>query len=185
MKCYPHSQEYSRGFHCSLRKELLRMERKLVLLVAESCLLIVVHGGGCLYFVAVNGRADSFLSLYLRLEETDGRIILLGQADDTHNVAHQSQKALALVSRSGKVTATSELKFRYICDTVPIRVHQNADNTHLESEQLPVGTAMSSSFPSTVAGDLMASTMDTCQDRERGSHAVDIIPWIPQLSAAR
>jgi hypothetical protein len=185
MKRHPHVQEFSRVFVGSLHKELLRTERKLVHLVAESCLLIAVHGDGCLYFVAVNGRIDSFLSLYLKVEETDGAIMLVGQADDTHTIAPRSQQVLCLVSRSGKATATSELKFRYICDTMPNRVQRNADSAGREGERMPGGNGMCSSFPITVAGDLLASNKHMSHIAERGSHTVDIFPWIPQLGAAR
>lgn len=164
-----------------LHKQLLRLENKLLYQVAEKCQLACVHGHGCVYFLAINGGSDSFLSLKLVIDQADGMKTSIGRSDDTHDVPPCSQKILAVVSRDGRDSSSTHLKFRYLSSRVPVR--RNAPRNKLSDPFVPQGAKLDQAIPITGAGDLLCSGVEARQVRIKGSDAIDTYSWIPQLGA--
>jgi hypothetical protein len=160
----------------TLHKEILRREHKLVYPVATGALLACVHGEGSLYFLAVNSASNAFLSLKLAVDIRDGMIAVLGRADDTHDIPPSSQKLVLVVSRNGKSSSSNQLKFTYISSTVPVQT--NATRTATSTRPSLGGTQCL-----TLAGDLLASSIDNSQVRNRGGDTVDTYLWIPQMGS--
>jgi hypothetical protein len=163
-----------------LHGELLRREDKLLYPIAPSGLLGCVHGEGCLFFFAVNGSQDHFLSLRLTIDVQDGILVVYGMNEDTHDLAPRSQRLLLVVSGNGKSSATTHLSFRYISSTVPVKARRAAPARAHDSRQARIGGTLDL----TLAGDLLAGSFDSCQVSDKGGDTVDTYMWIPQLGAS-
>jgi hypothetical protein len=182
MTCDSNIQAFASAFTSALHKELLMKTNKLVYHIAESCVLVVVHGDGCLYFFAVNGSTHSALSLKLTIEESDGVTLLVGRSDDTHFISPCRQRLLASVSRIGRTNATSDLTFRYVCATTPTHIASRENHPDLSDVR---AAGMSSIVPLTLAGDMLSNQSEGREAAEKGIHSVDIAGWIPQIGASR
>jgi hypothetical protein len=175
-------QAFASALTATLHKELLMKTNKVVHRIAESCVLVIVHGDGCLYFFAVNGSMQSELSLKLVIEESDGVKLLVGRSEDTHFIAPCSQRLLASVSRIGTTKTSSDLKFRYVSETTPTRIGSRENHQDWSGVR---SAGVSSSVPLTLAGDMLSHQFEGSEASEKGSHSVDIAGWIPQIGASR
>jgi hypothetical protein len=163
-----------------LHGELFRRQEKLLYPVAPSGLLGCVHGEGCLFFFAVNGSHDHFLSMRLTIEAQDGILIVFGMNEDTHDVAPRSQRLLLVVSGNGKqMSTTTHLNFRYISSVIPVKAGRDTARAG-NGRQARIGGTLDL----TLAGDLLAGSFDACQASNKGGDTVDTYMWIPQLGAA-
>lgn len=163
-----------------LHKELLNREPKLLYPVAHRCLLVCVHGDGCLYFLAVNGNNDHYLSLKLIIEEQDGIVMGYGKSDDTHDIAPRSQKILAVISRNGKQnTSVTNLHFRFMSSVITV----TRAIPHHGEVGYPI-KKLNEAIDLTLTGDLLTGSIDDNLIRMQGSEDIDIFMWIPQLGSS-
>lgn len=170
---------YSTAAVALLHKELLTREPKLLYPVAHSCLLACVHGEGCLYFLAVNGNEDHFLSIKLIIGEQDGLLFSYGKPDETYDIAPRRQKLLAVVSRNGKQTSTStDLHFRYMSSVVAVSKRNDSNEENIRDD-----SKLCQSINLTLVGDLMTSNMVNKIEMMKSDN-IDIFMWIPQLGSS-
>jgi hypothetical protein len=161
-----------------LHRELLNREPRLLYPVAHRCLLVSVHGEGCLFFVAVNGNPDHYLSLKLIIQQQDGTLMSYGKSDDTHDIAPRSQKLLAVVSRNGKQNSlATNVNFRYMSSVVGVK-------RVLESIHDDTMKRKNNRIDITLAGDLLTSSLDEHTIQMSGTECIDIFSWIPQLGSS-
>ncbi|GKY90943.1 hypothetical protein MPSEU_000067100 [Mayamaea pseudoterrestris] len=165
----------------ALHKDLLRRNHKLLYPVAGGALLCCIHGEGCLYFVAINGSVDSYLSIKLTYEVTSGIHVVFGMESETYDIAPHCQQVLIILSGNGKFSTATDIAFRYMCSQVLVRKDMSAATSqtpHRSSKTLGVGIAL------TMAGDLLVSNIDLARIKPKGGDTVDTYLWIPQLGAS-
>ena len=158
-----------------LHKELLSRGHNLLYPVAPNGLLGCIHGEGCLYFVAMNGATNSYLSIKLSVDVKDGILVVFGNANETHDIAPRSQKVLAILSGNGKLSTASEITFRYLSSV------QAAGSLPRTVNSFKFG----SDIPLTMSGDLLVSSVDAGRVENKGQDTVDTYLWIPQLGATK
>jgi hypothetical protein len=163
-----------------LHGELLRREDKLFYPVSSGGLLACIHGEGCLFFVAVNGSHDQYLSLRLMIEVQDGILIVFGSNEDTHDIAPRSQRLLLVLSRTAKFSPATHLNFRYLSSTVPVKSGRTAAPVGRDKHPVSFGGTLDI----TLAGDLIAGSFDPTRISNKGGDTVDTYRWIPQIGAS-
>lgn len=163
---------------CALHTKLLSCKDKVIHAVGTQSVLICVPGKRCLYFLAVNSSSNQFLSLFLTVELGDGRLLTFGKNDDTHDVAPTCQKILLVVSSTGKQTATTSLKFKYMSDTVLRSSAALSSSPSKAAIRVGFGSEMAVSE----LGERLTEGRSDCFSN-KGGGMVDIFSWIPQLGA--
>lgn len=160
-----------------VHQTMMSNETKLIYPVSHQGAIICVHGEGCLFFLALNGSDDEYLSIKLSFELKDGIILAFGENDGTHDVAPGRERLLAVLVRSGKVSTTTGLNFRYLSASIPAKRASTANSTATGLDRL------GSSVELTVLADMLARSIDPCRVCVRGGDTIDTYLWIPQLGA--
>jgi hypothetical protein len=164
----------------SAHKELLSRESKLVYPVAAHGILACVHGNGSLYFLAMNGACDHYLSLRITVELPDGLLAVFGCAEDSYDIPPNSQRLCLVVATNGKQkSAATDFNFRYMSSFVSVasRPLPGGDNGIRAQKQL------GSSIDLSLVGDLLTGSIDPSTIQMTGGGMVDTYLWIPQLGA--
>lgn len=162
-----------------LHKELLAQQIKNIYTVASHGILSCVHGRGSLYFVIINGATDYYLSMKITIEVPVGLLIVLGNADETYDVAPRSQKLCAIVSTNGKLSNATEFSFRYLSSCVCVNgYHASAPTKKGDPLKL------SSTVEISLSGDLLTGSIDPNRISMHGCDTIDTFLWIPQLGAS-
>lgn len=183
VKCNRCNSFYQDAAVTHLLKQFLRCGHRLLYPVAANALLACIHGDGCVYFLALNGASNSFLSLKLVVEIKDGMLAVLGNPDTTHDVPPRSQSLLLVVSRNGQFSASSEMKFTYMSSIVSVNVSSGkhrSDCHRLRNSSLSLSGCQSINL----AGDLLTSGICEHEVRVKGGDTLDTYMWIPQIGAA-
>jgi hypothetical protein len=162
-----------------IHRELLSRETKLIYPVSVASLLVCVHGEGSLYFVAINGATDTYLSVRLTVNLPDGLLVVFGQSEDSFDIPPSSQRLLTVVSSNGKRSSATEFTFCYLSSIVTVesgsvnRARQSA--TPRQEQRL--GSIMALSLN----GDLLTTDLDPSAIKSAGGGTIDTYLWIPQL----
>ena len=161
-----------------LHNNLLGDERKLVYRVSTRCALVCVHKRGCLYFIAINGAIDTFLSIRIKVRQEQGAIFSAGNNGDTHGIPARCQNIVLVVCTAGKSSSnTTELAFNYVSDAE--RRESNL-NGFAHSKQ---NFSLTRSVDITMTGDLASSLVPSEGVVDKAGDTVGIFSWIPQLGA--
>ena len=163
-----------------LHKAVLSRENSLTFAVAAKGVLTCIRGRGCLYFVALNGATDHFLSLKLSVDlPQSGLIVALGHAVDCYDIPPRSQKVCLVVAGNGKQQANvaTHFQFHYVSSTVSARPSGGMLRNQNVSGRLRDFIALSAE------GDLITETVAPNEIIMMGGATVDTSNWIPQLGA--
>jgi hypothetical protein len=167
-----------------LHKGLLSRDFKLVYPVAASGILACVHGEGSLYFLAVNGACDHYLSLRITVDLPDGLLIVFGRAEDSYDVPPRSQRLCLVLASNGKQSNATEFNFRYMSSFVAVKSRPATVNHHQSDDQrLVVRKQLGKSIDLSLAGDLLSGSIDPSAIQITGGGTIDTYLWIPQLGA--
>jgi hypothetical protein len=163
------------------QRELLRCEHKLLYWVAKACRLAAVQGSGCLYFLAVNGAFDFFLSLRLTIDlGSKGSSIVLGSCSDTYIIPPRAQRILAVVSRDGTLSSATHVSFRYLAgaEFTKEAMRGSAALDETSERTLPQNCQSIS-----MLGDFLtaSSGADNAPIELKGGDTIETYMWIPQL----
>ena len=161
-----------------LHNNLLGDEGRLVYRVSTRCALVCIHKRGCLYFIAINGSRDTFLSIRIKVRQEQGLIFSSGRNGDTHGIPATSQKIVLVVCTAGKSSSnTTELAFNYVSDAE--RRGCNLNRVAHSKQNF----SLTRSVDITISGDLASSLVPSEAVVDKGGDTVDIFSWIPQLGA--
>jgi hypothetical protein len=162
-----------------IHRELLSRETKLIYPVSVASLLVCVHGEGSLYFVAINGAMDTYLSVRLTVDLPDGLLVVFGQPEDSFDIPPTSQRLLAVVSSNGKRSSATEFTFRYLSSTVTVESTRTtrARQSATPRQEQRLGSIMALSLN----GDLLTNDVDPRAIKSSGGGTIDTYLWIPQL----
>ncbi|KAL7561882.1 hypothetical protein ACA910_014257 [Epithemia clementina (nom. ined.)] len=170
-------QEHRKHALTALHRELLRAEHKLLYPVTPRGLVACSHGHGCVYFLAINGEPDKYISLKLNLDIPNGLILAFGEmSGGTHDIPPRSQKVIAVITSDGKFSTATSLNFTYVCDSI------HAINRSLHNH--PPTTGLGDRMDLTMSGDLLAGSIDQARVSFRGGDTLDTYLWIPQIGQA-
>lgn len=159
-----------------IHQRLLTNETKLLYPVASKSILVCVQGEGCMFFLALNGSDDHFLSVKLSFRLQDGVLLAFGENDWTYDIAPRSQRVIGVLTRSGKMTATTEMSFLYLSGVISVK----KDNR----PSAKVGAHPEFGCSIGLMGDLMTRCIDETQINERGGDTVETYLWIPQIGSS-
>lgn len=165
-----------------LHKELLARDFKLVYPVAASGALACVHGEGSLYFLAINGACDDYLSLRLTVDLPDGLLIVLGRSEDSYDLPPNSQRLCLVVASNGKQSVATELNFRYMSSSVSVK-RRPASANQSDHRRLVARQQLGSGIDLSLSGDLLTGNIDPGTIQTSGGGTIDTYLWIPQLGA--
>ena len=163
-----------------LHKALLSRESPLTFAVAAEGVLTCIRGRGCLYFVALNGATDHYLSLKLSVDlPRSGLIVALGQADGCYDIPPRHQKVCLVVAGNGKQqgNVATDFRFHYVSSTVSARPNSGIPRNRDLSGRLSDVGALSAE------GDFITTTVVPDEITMMGGATVDTSTWIPQLGA--
>jgi hypothetical protein len=162
-----------------IHKELLSRDTKLIYPVSVASLLVCIHGEGSLYFVAINGALDTYLSVRLTVSLPDGLLVVFGQTEDSFDIPPTSQRLLAVVSSNGKRSSATEFSFRYLSSILTL------DSTRCNGSRQSAVPKQDQRLGSTMAlslnGDLLTNDVDPSVIKSSGGGTIDTYLWIPQL----
>lgn len=127
-----------------LHKELLARDLKFVYPVATAGILACVPGQGSLYFIAVNGATDHYLSLRItvdNLSDNCGLMPVFGRLPEgSYDVPPASQRLLLVVATNGSdktTTTATNFTFRYMSSFVSVKRAMACDDLPLPSRRPP------------------------------------------------
>jgi hypothetical protein len=176
-----------------LHKELLNREPKLIYPISHQSAIVCIHGDGCLYFVAVNGTSDHYLSIKLFIEEQQGIIFIQGRNDDTYDIPPLRQQIISCVARDGRQKSiVSTLFVRYLSSMMTMRkevplalgLEKGFSTTGYEIQNSKI-LRFADAVELTFAGVLLVESIDMCEAQMARSVSVDIVAWIPPLGCSK
>lgn len=156
-----------------LHRHLLKDERKLQYVVASKSLLLCVHGQRCLYFIVINASYDHILSVRLCVKLQKGLSLAHGVSGDICDIPARSQMIAMVVSSDGTLSSAVSLDFTYASDTVQISGSKRTQPFGRSSLGDPIELSM--------AGDLLASTVGSSCQRNKGGDTIETYQWLSQI----
>jgi Calpain family cysteine protease len=166
----------------------LSSDLKLLYPAQPKALLACVHGTSCVTFIAINGYTDRFFSVKLMLVDLPkGLLVTFGREES--DLPPQTQAVCLVVSTNGRQSAATEFSFRYLSTVTETMVQPSGlaaeTTTHhrrplLHQQQHQFGSKLKLG----VAGDLLATSIESQSCRASGGDQVDTYLWIPQLGAS-
>jgi Calpain family cysteine protease len=167
----------------------LSSDLKLLYPAQPKALLACVHGTSCVTFIAINGYTDRLFSVKLMLVDLPkGLLVTFGREES--DLPPQTQAVCLVVSTNGRQSAATEFSFRYLSTVTEAAVQTSGlaaeSTTHhhrpllYQQQQHQFGSKLKLG----VAGDLLATSIESQSCRASGGDQVDTYLWIPQLGAS-
>jgi Calpain family cysteine protease len=168
----------------------LSSDLKLLYPAQPKALLACIHGMSCVTFIAINGYTDRFFSVKLMLVDLPkGLLVTFGREES--DLPPQTQAVCLVVSTNGRQSAATEFSFRYlstVTETTMVQTSGLAAETATHHHHRPSHHQQhqfGSKLKLGVAGDLLATSIESQSCRASGGDKVDTYLWIPQLGASR